>query len=275
VSPTRRPGVVSAIMAAAVGAGVARAVYRRISTDPPGSARRWERINHRGGTVTLAAGPALATGAAVGAALAPGVPPRVRVAGAVLAGAVGSVGLYDDLAGSSASKGLRGHLAALRQGEVTSGAVKIAVIGVAGLAAAAAVSDDPLDAVIGGAAVAGHANLLNLLDLRPGRALKVGLMHAPLVVTGPAAGVAAAGLGAGGALLADDLGERTMLGDAGANALGAVLGLAMVASAGRTARLIHLGAVTALVLASEKVSFTRVIARTPVLRELDRLGRRP
>ena len=275
MSSARRPGVVSAITAAAVGAGVARAVYGRISTNPPGGTRRWERINHRGGAVTLAAGPALVAGAAIGAALGPGVPPRVRLASATLAGAVGSVGLYDDLAGSSASKGLRGHLAALRRGEVTSGVVKVAVIGAAGLAAAAAVSDDALDAVIGGAAVAGHANLLNLLDLRPGRALKVGLMHAPLVATGPAGGVAAAALGAGGALLADDLGERTMLGDAGANTLGAVLGLAMVASAGRTARLVHLGAVTALILASEKVSFTQVIARTPVLRELDRLGRRP
>jgi UDP-GlcNAc:undecaprenyl-phosphate GlcNAc-1-phosphate transferase len=65
-----------------------------------------------------------------------------------------------------------------------------------------------------------------------------------------------------------------MLGDAGANALGAVLGLAMVAREGRTARLVHLGVVTALTLASERVSFTRVIETTPVLRELDRLGRR-
>jgi UDP-GlcNAc:undecaprenyl-phosphate/decaprenyl-phosphate GlcNAc-1-phosphate transferase len=48
-----------------------------------------------------------------------------------------------------------------------------------------------------------------------------------------------------------------------------------VARAGRTARLVHLGVVTALILASEKVSFTQVIGRTPVLRELDQLGRRP
>jgi hypothetical protein len=83
---------------------------------------------------------------------------------------------------------------------------------------------------------------------------------------------------AGSALvvLPADLGEVTMLGDAGANALGAVLGLAAVsgdAGAGRLAG--RLAALTALTLASEKVSFTSVIEATPGLRELDRLGRRP
>jgi UDP-GlcNAc:undecaprenyl-phosphate/decaprenyl-phosphate GlcNAc-1-phosphate transferase len=273
VTPTGR-GAVTAAAAAVIGAGVARAVYQRISAEPPGGSVRWERINHRGGTLTLAAGPAVALGAAAGAALAPGMPVRTRATGAAVAGAVGAVGLFDDLSGSAASKGLRGHLSALRRGEVTSGAVKVVVIGAAGLAAGAGVSDNAVDAVIGGAAVAGHANLLNLLDLRPGRALKVALLHAPLAFSSPAGAIAAAGLGAGASVLADDLGERTMLGDAGANALGAVLGLALVARSGRAARLAHLGLVTALTLASEKVSFTRVIARTPVLRELDQLGRR-
>ena len=265
---------VTAVTAAAIGAGVGKAVYQRIFADPPGGAVRWERINHRGSTLTLAAGPAVALGGAAGAALTPGVAMRTRVTGVLLAGTVGAVGLYDDLAGSATSKGLRGHLSALRRGEVTSGAVKVGVIGAVGLASAAAVSDNAIDAVIGGAAVAGHANLLNLLDLRPGRAVKVALLHAPLAVSAPAGAVAAAGLGAGAGVLADDLGERTMLGDAGANALGAMLGLALVARSGRVARLIHLGVVTALTLASEKVSFTQVIARTPVLRELDQLGRR-
>jgi UDP-N-acetylmuramyl pentapeptide phosphotransferase/UDP-N-acetylglucosamine-1-phosphate transferase len=217
----------------------------------------------------------MALGAAVGAVLAPGTSVRVRAAGAVVAGTGGLVGLYDDLAGSSASKGLGGHLTALRHGQVTSGTVKIAVLGTAGLAGAAMVIDDPLDVLIGGAAVAGHANLLNLLDLRPGRAIKVALLHSPVALRGPAAGLAAAGVGAATAMLPADLGEKSMLGDAGANALGAALGLAMVAREGRTARLVHLGVVTALTLASERVSFTRVIETTPVLRELDRLGRRP
>lgn len=261
------------LVAAGVGATVARIVTRRLTVDPPGGPARWERENHRGRTVTLAAGAATAAGAAAGTALAPGVPARVRAAGTLVAAAAGAAGLYDDLEGDSASKGLRGHLSALARGEVTTGAVKIGVIGAAGLAGAALVSDNALDTLIGGAAVAGHANLMNLFDLRPGRAIKVSLLHAPLAVAGPAGPAAAAGLGAAGAMLPGDLAERTMLGDAGANALGAVVGLALVAREGRAGRLAHLAVVTALTLASEKVSFTQVIAGNPALRWLDKLGR--
>lgn len=272
---SRRHGMLGAALAATVAGGASWAAGRWLASDPPGGRQRWERTNHRGGTVTLAAGPAVAVGAAAGVAIAPGVSSRVRAAGILTSLAVGAVGLYDDLTGTTSSKGLRGHLSALREGEVTSGVIKIGVIGAAGLAGACLVSDNAVDAAIGGAAVAGHANLLNLLDLRPGRATKAALLHAPLVLTGPGSAVGAAALAAAGASLPDDLGERAMLGDSGANALGALLGLAMVAREGRTARLAHLAAVTALTLASEKVSFTKVIESTPVLRELDRLGRRP
>lgn len=271
-SMRRAGGLIAAALAGAV---VARGVRRRIGTTPPGGPRVWERANHRGGTVTLAAGPGAALGAAAGAALAPGAVPRVRSASVLVATAAAGAGLYDDLVGGSENKGLRGHLSALGRGEVTSGTVKVGVIGAAGLASGAMVSDRVLDAVVGGAAVACHANVLNLLDLRPGRALKVALLHAPAVLRGPAAAPAAAALGAAAALLPDDLAEQTMLGDSGANALGAVLGLALVAREGRAARLAHLGVVAGLTLASEKVSFTEVIRRTPVLRELDELGRVP
>jgi hypothetical protein len=76
-------------------------------------------------------------------------------------------------------------------------------------------------------------------------------------------------------VLPADLAERVMLGDCGANAAGALLGLRLAALPGRGARARLLAAVIGLTLASEKVSFTRVIEATPVLRELDRLGRRP
>jgi hypothetical protein len=85
----------------------------------------------------------------------------------------------------------------------------------------------------------------------------------------------AAPAGAALALLREDLGERAMLGDAGANALGAMLGVAAAASLGRPARIAVLAGITGLTAASEVVSFTKVIERTPPLRWLDMLGRRP
>ncbi len=85
----------------------------------------------------------------------------------------------------------------------------------------------------------------------------------------------AAPLGAGLALLPEDLAERAMLGDAGANALGAMLGAAAAGSLPRSARAGLLAGIVALTVASEKVSFTKVIERTPALRRLDMLGRRP
>ena len=135
--------------------------------------------------------------------------------------------------------------------------------------------------------IAGGANLLNLFDLRPGRATKVALLSAALIAAGGAAAggrdqerlaalaAVAAPAGAALALLPEDLGERAMLGDAGANALGALLGAAAARSLPRPARIGALGVVAALTVASEQVSFTRVIAATPPLHWLDMLGRRP
>jgi hypothetical protein len=64
-----------------------------------------------------------------------------------------------------------------------------------------------------------------------------------------------------------------MLGDCGANALGAGLASAAVCALPRSGRLVGLAAVLALNVASERVSFTAVIERTPLLRRLDQLGR--
>jgi hypothetical protein len=66
-----------------------------------------------------------------------------------------------------------------------------------------------------------------------------------------------------------------MIGDAGANAVGALLGLRFAAVPGRARRVALLAGIVGLTLASEKVSFTEVIEATPGLRELDRLGRLP
>jgi UDP-N-acetylmuramyl pentapeptide phosphotransferase/UDP-N-acetylglucosamine-1-phosphate transferase len=200
------------------------------------------------------------------------------MAAAAVAGlGAGAVGFYDDLVGGRpehAAKGFRGHLGALKEGRVTSGLVKIAGVGAAGVVAAALLPRRrAVDVLLGAGVIAGAANLFNLLDLRPGRAIKAGmLVGAPLAV-GRRGGAAAGALGAAGALLAADLGEEIMLGDAGANALGAVLGTAYVARTGTWGRLAALAGLVALTAASEKVSFTQVIERTPALRAIDQFGR--
>jgi hypothetical protein len=75
-------------------------------------------------------------------------------------------------------------------------------------------------------------------------------------------------------VLPDDLDERVMLGDGGANAFGALLGVALADRTGLVGRAALLAGLGALTAASERVSFTKVIEGTPGLRGLDRLGRR-
>ena len=113
----------------------------RVLGPDPASARRpktWSRTNHRGEPVTLLEGPAVAAGAIAGVLAQAGVRAisgssrrglRSRVEVAMVLGAVGAAafGAYDDLAGSGDRRGFRGHLGALRHGEVTTGAVKLGV----------------------------------------------------------------------------------------------------------------------------------------------------
>jgi|SRR5690625_2205732 len=256
---------------------------------PPLEAIRTElrRTNFSGRTVTLAEGALVVAGTSV-LSLRTGRATDT----AVLAG-IGALGLLDDLlephmrrAGRPVSKGLRGHLGALRRGRLTTGALKAAGIPLLALAGAAASPAPRGGAMVlaDAALTAGCANLANLLDLRPGRALKVILPAAALLAAPAAAGSARAAtrthLGRAALLpalvaLPPDLREHGMLGDAGANVLGAAVGTAAARSTAPPARLGMLALVVALNLASETVSFSTVIERTPVLRALDRLGRRP
>jgi UDP-GlcNAc:undecaprenyl-phosphate/decaprenyl-phosphate GlcNAc-1-phosphate transferase len=288
-----RSGPATALAAGTAAACLARAAYAALSRRPPGGGNLWTRTNHRGEPVTLVEGPALTVASVAVSAIGPGLAPRVRGALAVAGAGSAAFGGYDDLAGSGSRRGFRGHLGALAQGEITTGAVKLGGIGATGVVSAMLLGGGPTDVAVNAGLVAGSANLLNLFDLRPGRALKVALASGTLLVGGARGGpslvggarggpspagalpAVAAPLAAAAALLPEDLGERAMLGDAGANALGALLGVAAAASLPRPARLALLAAITGLTAASEVVSFTAVIERTPALRWLDMLGRRP
>jgi UDP-GlcNAc:undecaprenyl-phosphate/decaprenyl-phosphate GlcNAc-1-phosphate transferase len=247
----------------------------------PGQASRWVRVNYTGKSVTLAEGPIAVAALLAGGALDGLLDRYGRRSLPVIVAGVGSglVGAYDDLYGSTHAKGFRGHLRALRSGELTSGMIKIIGIGASSAAAAAlleryrSTGSRSAHLVFAGlldtALIAATANLTNLLDLRPGRAAKaVILLGSGLVGFG-----AAPAVGAAVGSLPTDLAGRSMLGDCGANALGAAVATAAARALPWQFRLLASCAVAALNLASERVSFTAVIERTPLLRRLDQLGR--
>ncbi|MFC8597098.1 hypothetical protein [Isoptericola sp. NPDC057191] len=265
--------------AAAAGTALAR---RALETDPPGGAARWTRTNHRGEPVSMLEGPSVAAGLVAGTLAAGGG--RERLGTAVATAGAAAFGLVDDLAEDTSTrvKGLRGHLGALAEGRLTTGGLKVLGIGATALAGAAigtrrrgGLAGHLVDVAVNGALIAGTANLLNLLDLRPGRALKASAALSLPVAAGATGATTGVVLGAGAVAAPGDLAERDMLGDGGANALGALVGAQWAFGAPRAVRLAALASVVGLTLASERVSFSAVIERTPWLRRADGWGRRP
>lgn len=276
-----------ATLAAAAGGLVAGCLVW-LAARPLFTAELFVRTNWRGRPVPTAVGLVVPVGAvaveavrAVAAATGAGEPAEVSRLVALLA-VVGFalLGALDDLAGDGGPRGFAGHLGALLRGRLTTGGVKLAAGAALALVVCAPVSGGrPASLLRDAALVALAANLSNLCDRAPGRALKaVAVAFAALVALAGAPGAlggVAAAVGAGLALVVPDLRERAMLGDAGANALGAAMGLGVVLACGPGARTAVLGVVAALNLAAEVVSFSRVIEAVPPLRALDRLGRVP
>ena len=262
---------------------VANRVRAALTEDAPGGHATWQRTNHRGQRVSLLEGPAVAAGV-LGGLVASGEPTRSALAAAIATVSGAGFGIVDDLTEESEhrTKGLRGHLSALAHGELTTGGLKIVGIGAGALLAAAVGTRRATstrawlgDVAVNGTLIAASANLVNLFDLRPGRALKASIVASGTAgLAGVSPGISGAVTGAAAAVIGEDLAENDMLGDGGANALGAALGAALAFGAPRAVRVAALALTTGLTLVSERVSFSEVIARTPGLRELDALGRR-
>jgi hypothetical protein len=177
---------------------------------------------------------------------------KVGIANGPAVAAVAAIGLADDL-WSGPERGFRAHLDRGR----TTGVLKLVGIPMVGLLATRRVSG----ALLMGLA----ANFLNQLDTRPGRALKAYLAAA--VPLDAPVGIAVL-------LLPYDLREMAMLGDAGSNALGALLGLNSVKRFTGRGQWVAIGALAGLTLVGERTSIGAWIERTPGLSWIDRLGRR-
>ncbi|MDI9588255.1 MAG: hypothetical protein QM234_04780 [Acidobacteriota bacterium] len=262
--------------AIAFAGGLGAAAITGIVTSLVKSAPSLQRTNHRGQTVSLSEGIGVAT-AMIGSAVA-----RQDFPAAAALTATANAGLADDLEdlrdeSATAPKGLRGHLTALQEGRVTTGMVKVAAIGSSAVGYALVYGNrhdrNLYDLLVDSIIIAGSANIANLFDLRPGRALKMSAacsLVASCVECNPRLlGVA---LGTIGAAAPSDLAGETMLGDVGANTLGMQVGMIAAIPQSRLFRTGMAGITLGLIGAAEVVSFSKVIDSVPFLSKLDQLG---
>jgi UDP-GlcNAc:undecaprenyl-phosphate/decaprenyl-phosphate GlcNAc-1-phosphate transferase len=198
--------------------------------------------------------------------------------GIVVAYALGVafLGLVDDLLAGRA-RGWRGHGGEILKGGFSTGALK--AVGSLGLAlfALGAQGYDDGRYLLAVALLVLTTNLFNLLDLRPGRSVKAFVLLGVGLTLGTwdAGPLAVLGLFAAPVVVAGfyDLREQTMLGDTGANLVGGLAGLWLVLSLGTLGQAIALALVLALTVYGEFRSISKAIERTPLLRDLDSIGR--
>ena len=253
------------------------------------------RENYRGALVPSAAGLVIVVAAIV--ALAPLAAADELADSEILRSGVGAVllyalgvaflGLVDDLLGGrapagagpnpDAPRGWRGHAGAAARGQLSTGALK--AIGSLGLALYVLSGRDQswVEYLLAVAVLLLATNLFNLLDLRPGRAIKVlvalafaltlfawdvvpletlGLLFGPVLVLAPY-----------------DLRERAMLGDAGSNLVGAIAGFWLVMALSTAGQAVALVVLIAITVYAEFRSLSALVERNPLLRRLDCWGR--
>ena len=185
-------------------------------------------------------------------------------------------GILDDIIGNRDVSGLKGHFKSLLNGKLTTGGFKALFGGFIGLVISIAISKNIYDIVINTLIIALSTNLMNLLDLRPGRAIKgylvisivllftlgeytrnLLLLILPNVV----------------AYFNQDLKAKAMMGDTGSNVLGISIGILFVMGYPLKVRLIWLAFLIFIHILTEKYSLTKIIENNKFLNFIDKLGR--
>lgn len=191
---------------------------------------------------------------------------------------VGFFGILDDLLGDRSVRGFRGHFQQLQKGYLTTGVLKALGSGALSLFVAGAFSDHWLWLILNGLIIALSVNAFNLLDLRPGRALKVFavtsliiLIYARQSYFWPLLGLF---IGPALLLLQADLDEVAMLGDTGSNILGAIIGFSFIVTLDKLPKLIILGVLILIHFFAERYSLSEFITQQPALRKFDEWGRK-
>ncbi len=190
---------------------------------------------------------------------------------------IGMLGILDDLIGEKNIKGLRGHVKALFSGVLTTGGIK-AMFGLfISIILSNYISINFIDFIINSLIIGLFTNLINMFDLRPGRATKVFVVFALLfILSGFIREKSYIIYSLFGILIPYirlDLKAMAMMGDVGSNVLGFTLGILAATSFSFVFRIIILFLLIVFHLLAEKVSFSKIIDNNKVLRYFDSLGR--
>lgn len=185
-------------------------------------------------------------------------------------------GILDDIIGNRDVSGLKGHFKSLLNGKLTTGWFKALFWGFIGLVISIAISKNIYDIVINTLIIALSTNLMNLLDLRPGRAIKGYLLISIVLLF-------TLGEYTRNLLLLifpnviayfnQDLKAKAMMGDTGSNVLGISIGILFVMGYPLKVRLIWLAFLIFIHILTEKYSLTKIIENNKFLNFIDKLGR--
>ena len=185
-------------------------------------------------------------------------------------------GILDDIVGNRDVSGLKGHFKSLLKGNLTTGGFKALFGGFVGLIISIAISKDLTDIIINTLIIALSTNLMNLLDLRPGRAIKVYLVIAIilfLTLVGYPKALLLILLPSVCVYFIDDLKARAMMGDTGSNVLGISIGILISMGYDMPIRISWLVFLIFIHILTEKYSLTKIIENNKVLNFIDKLGR--
>lgn len=190
--------------------------------------------------------------------------------------AMSFVGIIDDSLGNRGVTGLIGHFKALFNGSLTTGAFKALLGGFVGLTLAVTLSKSIPNIIVATLVVALSTNMMNLFDLRPGRAIKAYVILAIIIFLASAKFNREVMMLIVPAVLAYfyfDLRALTMMGDAGSNVLGVSIGVFIVSSFDLPVQLVSLVLLVAIHVLTEKFSLTKIIENNKFLNYVDKLGR--
>ena len=185
-------------------------------------------------------------------------------------------GIIDDTIGNRDVSGLKGHFKSLFKGKLTTGGFKALFGGFVGLIISVCISKNIADIIVNTLVIALSTNLMNLFDLRPGRAIKVYLVIMIAIfftLTGYVQILPLLILPNVLAYFNYDLKAKAMMGDTGSNVLGISIGILMVMGYTFKVRVSWLVFLVLIHILTEKFSLTKIIEKNKVLNFIDKLGR--